>query len=188
MRFAKPALASAAALVAGVAFVLAQNPAPPSPTAMPPLKSNWGDLYLTTNIGSFKLVDGEGRVEINFTGTAMISQLKGTATPSAGLRKEYDDRGRQVWHGTGRLVVDGSFRGIQWFGTKMSARWVGAGLARISGEFDKNLETGYYWYGGRVGEKRPWNSSGMTIVNPEARAGGQGTPTERPKTGKPGGG
>lgn len=184
MRFAKPLLfvLPGVAAVASLSLGQGQKPAPASapPIAMKP---GWGDMHLATKIGSFKLVDGEGRVEINFTGSVLVSKLKGRVTPSAGIRKEYDANDRQVYHGTGKLTVEGSFRGIQWFGTNMSTRWIGAGLARIVGEFDKNLETGFYWYGSGVDKKMPWSSSGMTILNPEARPGGTGTPVPRSRSG-----
>lgn len=162
---------------------MAPPPRSPSPGSGP----KNGDLYMQTKIGSFKLIDGTGKVELKFSGTILVSQLKGKATPSAGLRKEYDDKGRQVYHGQGTLTIEGQFRGIQWFGTNMSGHWYGNGVARMIGEFDNNLETGYYWWGNNPKERMPMSSYGMTVVNPPMKMGGTGTPMERPKSGGSGG-
>lgn len=144
---------------------------------------SYGELNMTTKIGSFKLLDGVGRVEVSFSGTMLVSQLKGQISTSGNLKKEYDARERQVYHGTGRVVIDGEFRGIQWFGTNMNGVWRGRGVARITGEFDQNLETGYYWYGKDPSRKVPWSMYGTTVLNPEQSAGGSGVPVERPRSG-----
>lgn len=166
-------------------LVLAQGGAPAKPAATnKPIDPTYGELHLQTNIGSFKLIDGVGRVEISFTGSMLVSRLKGKVTPSAGIRKEYDSKDKQVYHGSGSIVIDGEFRGIQWFGTNMKGIWRGRGVARITGEFDQNLETGYYWYAKDPSRRIPWSMYGMTIMNPEQMVGGTGVPVER----KPGGG
>ena len=40
-------------------------------------------------------------------------------------------------------------------------------MRRLAGEFDKNLNTGEYWYGENTANKRPWYTSGITVVVPE---------------------
>jgi len=174
------ALLAGAIGISGLVWAQGGTPA----TASKALDPSMGELNLTTKIGSFKLLDGIGRVEISFTGTMLIHRLKGTAVPAGNLKREYADRDREVYHGTGSIVIDGEFRGIQWFGTNMKGVWRGRGVARIAGEFDQNLETGYYWYGKDPNRKIPWSMYGLTIMNPEQTTGGTGTPVER----KPGGG
>ncbi|HRK22271.1 MAG TPA: hypothetical protein PLX06_10695 [Fimbriimonadaceae bacterium] len=177
---------AAAALIALSAVVLAQTGGQPKAGGLVPtqIDPSIGTMHLTTKIGSFKLLDGTGRVEVSFTGTMLISQLKGTIVPTGNLKKEYEARDRVVYHGTGKVVIEGDFRGIQWFGTNMTGVWTGRGVARITGEFDQNLETGYYWYGKDPNRKIPWSMYSLTIMNPEQTAGGTGVPVER----KPGGG
>lgn len=178
--------ALAATAVALGAFLFAQGNSPVTRQTIPN-DPNVGEIYLTTRIGSFKLLDGTGRVEVNFTGTVLVSGLEGTVATSGNLVKEYASKTKQVWHGTGKIVVDGKFRGIQWFGTNLSGKWRGVGTARIFGEFDTNLETGYYWYANDPSRKFPWSMHGSTVYLPELKSGGSGTPVERKPSGKPGG-
>lgn len=181
-----PKLLLAAGSLALCAFLLAQGGKPATKAAVPPDPSI-GEINLATQIGSFKLLDGMGRVEMNFTGTMLVSNLKGTVATSGNLKKEYSSKTKEVWHGTGKIVIDGEFRGIQWFGTALTGKWKGRGTARIYGEFDKNLETGYYWYSSDPSRKLPWTMYGMTVYLPEFQTGGSGQPIERKPSGKPGG-
>jgi hypothetical protein len=177
------ALAAGATAVAGLVF--AQGGAPTQPGLPDP---SYGVFNFSTKIGSFKLLDGVGKVEVSFTGTILISQLKGTVVPAGSIKKEYSSKDKEVWHGTGKLVIDGSFRGIQFFGTNMTGKWVGRGRARIYGEFDRNLETGYYYYGTDVSRKVAWSMYGMELSVPQFQQGGTGVPVERkPGGGRPGG-
>ena len=169
------------------AFLVAQG-GPTTQRVPVPNDPSIAEVYLTTKIGSFKLLDGVGRVEMNFTGTMLVSQLKGTVTTSGNLKKEYSSKSKEAWHGTGKIIVDGEFRAIQWFGTSLSGKWRGRGTARIYGEFDTNLETGYYWYSSDPSRKIPWSMYGMTLYLPEMQSGGTGQPVERKPSGKPGGG
>lgn len=172
-------LAGVVALLGVASYVVAQSGTQASTKGTIPADPSYGDLHLSTRIGSFKMIDGVGTVEMSFTGTVLLSQVKGGVTPSGNLRKEYDEKGKQTYHGTGKIVVKGPFRAIQWFGTDMQARWVGRGVARIQGEFDQNLETGYYWYGNKPNEKVPWSMYGMTLLNPKQQVAGSATPVER---------
>jgi len=178
---------SAGVALALCAFLLAQGDKPTTRTAIPN-DPNIGEINLTTRIGSFKLLDGVGRVEVSFTGTMLVSQLKGTITTSGNLKEEYTSKTKEAWHGTGKIIVDGEFRAIQWFGTNLSGKWRGRGTARIYGEFDTNLETGYYWYSNDPSRKIPWSMYGMTVYLPEMQTGGSGQPVERKPSGKTGGG
>lgn len=125
-------------------------------------------LYLRANVGSFKMVDGQGTATISFSGTLLIVGLNGTATPSGGLKLEYDDRNRKAYFGTGSIVIKGRFRGVQWFGRNLNAKWTGLGLVRLMGEFDDQLKVGEFWYEGD--EKRDsWLTGGRTIYLPDKR-------------------
>ena len=181
-----PRLLFVASALALCAFLLAQG-GKPTTKATVPADPNIDEINLTTHIGSFKLLDGVGRVEMNFTGTMLVSQLKGTVSASGNLKKEYSSKTKEAWHGTGKIIVDGQFRAVQWFGTNLSGKWRGRGTARIYGEFDTNLETGYYWYSSDPSRKIPWSMYGMTIYLPEMQTGGTGQPVERKPGGKPGG-
>ncbi len=178
----------AAVAVAVVGF--SQGAAPPSQRSKVtlPLDLNdpkYGTLHLTTRLGSFALRDGIGRVEISFTGTVLVSQLDGKIRETSGqIRKEFDAHDRQAYFGTGRIVLEGAFRKVQWFGKSMAASWRGAGIAQIYGEFDKDLQTGYYWFDSNP-EKMDWGTYGLSVELPERRVVGTGKPVPRP--GKPGG-
>ena len=139
-------------------------------------KTEFGTLHLKCGLGSFKTRPKnpigfvEGRMEITFSGSILVNGLKGTVEVGPGLTKEFDDIGRQIYHGTGRLVVDGQWRGLQWFGSDMEAVWFGSGIASLIGEFDKNLYTGEYWFDDPT-SKGNWNTHMTTVVLPEMRFG-----------------
>ena len=175
--FSTVALASMASVLVVASRGFAQGQTP----AAPPSKPTYGTFNFTTQIGAFKLIDGEGTVDVNFTGTLLVSQLKGTVTPAGNLKKEYESKDKQTWHGTGKVTIKGKFRAIQWFGTKMTGKWVGNGRARIYGEFDEKLDTGWYWYNDPT-KKVAWSMYGIELSVPEFQQGGGGVPVER-KTG-----
>lgn len=133
---------------------------------------NYGTLHLQSNLGSFKMLNGKGRVTINFTGTLLLSGIEGGAPVLSGnLKKEYEnpERKRTVLTGTGSVTVQGSWRGIQWFGRNMTAVFYGSGVTRLDGEFDRNLETGWYWYDDPA-DRTPWPSEAtMDVLNPAPR-------------------
>ena len=173
-------------LVVASASVVAQTK---SSVATPPPTSDdkIGTMHFQANVGSFKLIDGKGHAEVSFTGTILVSKYKGKPIVVTGnVRQEYKDKDREIWFGTGKFIVDGQWHGIQWFGKDMVGVWTGAGLIRIAGEFDKNLDTGTYWYGDST-EKKPWYANGtMTVENPEKHFGATGTPKKIEKPGKGG--
>lgn len=131
----------------------------------------FGTLNFESTLGSFRFVDsagksGEGKVTVEFTGTFLISKLEGKLSVSGNLKKEYDSAGRQVFFGTGKIVVDGKFRALQWFGRNMKGSWNGAGIAMFYGEFDRNLKTGEFWYNDPK-EREVWGTGGRSAILPE---------------------
>lgn len=155
------------------------QPATPAQRAGVESKKDYATLHLRTKLGSFRMIDGEGRVEVQFTGTLLVSNLKGKIDISGKVRKEYDAKGRQAWFGTGKAIVTGSFRAIQWFGRDMQAVWYGKGICRLVGEFDKDLNTGELWFDD-PNDRMAWSASTtMTIVVPRPNAMPNVQPRER---------
>jgi hypothetical protein len=166
------ALGLAAAMAA---FVFAQvgKYTPPDYSKMK-VSNERDDLWFKTNVGSFKIMPRgdvlpSGELTMTFVGSVLISELKGTVTPVGNVRREYQnkERGKEVWFGTGKLTVKGSFRAIQWFGRNLDAKFSGNGYMRLYGEFDKNLETGTYWFDPK--EKKFWSNYGSNVGIPEVR-------------------
>jgi hypothetical protein len=132
-----------------------------------------GTVLFQTNVGSFKILPrgktpAQGTLNISFTGTLLISGMRagGTVTPTGNLRREYNNTSKlkQVWFGTGNLVIRGTFAAIQWFGRDMKAQFDGFATMRLFGEFDKNLNTGFWWYPGDK-TKNYWFANGATPVD-----------------------
>jgi hypothetical protein len=157
------------------------------------------DVWLTTKVGSFKIlprgdVNPSGTLTMSFVGSVLISELKGTVVPEGNVRKEYDNiaKGKQVWFGTGKLTIDGSFGAVQWFGRDLNAKFSGNGYMRLYGEFDKNLQTGYYWFDPT--SKKYWGNYGTSFGVPEVVFGAQSSDTVKTRSefdknkGKTGGG
>ena len=138
-------------------------------------------LYFSTTVGSFKLLPPgpektAGTLDVEFEGTLMVNGLKGQITPGAGVRLEYDrpKHERKVYFGKGHIRISGDFRSIQFFGRNLKGSFKGVAVARLYGEFDKNMETGYYWFGSNP-QKQDWGSYGHTVVVPMYKA-----PTQQP--------
>jgi hypothetical protein len=135
--------------------------------------SDHGTMLFRSNVGSFKMAGSddrpaEGRVEFTFTGTVLvIGEPK--VEVSGNVRSEYRNQEykRQVYNGTGKIVIEGKFDAIQFFGRNVSGSWKGWGLVRFFGEFDKNLNTGDYWYPEKPNDKFPWGNYGSTAHNPK---------------------
>lgn len=173
----------AMALAAAAAIGSAQaQPATPAQRAGVPADPSFGTMHFRSNVGSFKMIDGQGRVTIDFQGTMLISRHEGPApTIEGNLRVEYDnrDRGKRVLFGTGRVTLVGKWRAVQVFGRGLGAVWFGRGVVRLSGEFDRNLETGWYWYDDPA-DRNPWPSQGTAdFYLPPLRPGGNVTPRAR---------
>jgi hypothetical protein len=171
------ALTVAVALLA-TGLAVAQ-PATPAQRAGVPDDRSFGTFHFRTKLGSFRLIDGKGRVEFTFTGSVLLNKVKGRATVTGNVRKEYDKYERQIWTGTGRVIVTGEWRAIQWFGRDMQGVWFGSGIARLQGEFDRDLNTGEYWFEDPT-IKLPWiNSNTMDVTVPTRRPGVN--PNARPR-------
>lgn len=130
-------------ILAALAF---GQPATPAQREGVVAKPIYKTMHLATRVGTCKIIDSEGRLEINFTGSLLISQLKGKHVMTGKFSKEYDDRGRVLYYGTGKAVITGEWRAVQFFGRDFSAVWFGRGVARVGGEYDKDLKTGETWY------------------------------------------
>ncbi len=137
-------------------------------------KKEHARAFFNTNIGSFKLIATdqdpvEGTLDVVFRGTILISNLEpgSTVVVSGNVRKEIDDKKykRQVYFGNGRITISGRLRSVQFFGQGLRAGFDGFGFGRLYGEFDRNLETGYYWLDGDE-DKTPWGTGGMPMAVP----------------------
>lgn len=135
------------------AALSAAQPATVAQRAGVPANPGYATMHLETSVGSTRSVDSEGRYEISFRGTVLISQLTGFTAGSKGsvqvfgdVKKQYDANNRQVYFGRGRIVITGKWRSIHWFGGDMKTVWFGKGRVQVTGEYDKNLKTGALWY------------------------------------------
>lgn len=177
-----------AALVGTMLAASAQEPAGKTKAnrTIDPNDPKYGTIHLRTNLGSFKMLPkaeiAEGRVELDFTGTVLLSNFEGTIEKSGNIRLEYRGHGREVYFGQGKMVLTGRFRGIQWFGKNMTCTWRGDGIVRLFGEFDKNLFTGEYWYDDPT-QKAQWGTYGVEAEVPQKRVFGTGTPIPRQRGG-----
>lgn len=125
-------------------------------------------LHFRTSLGSFKLIDGQGRAELSFTGTILVVNLEGKLTTKGELTQQYDERGRKAFFGRGTIIVTGKWRGIQCFGREIRGTWFGQGIAHVSGDFDRNLETGWFWYDDPT-KREAFPSQGIrTVFLPDA--------------------
>lgn len=111
-----------------------------------------GTLHFSTKLGSFKILSVEnepvtGHLEMTFKGGLLVSGLDHEPKPSGNVRLEYTyaPLKKYAYFGQGKIVLDGPFRSLQWFGSDMDATFVGRAKVRLAGEFDKNLDTGTFW-------------------------------------------
>jgi hypothetical protein len=162
-----------ATIVAVVALAQQGSYVPPDYTKMK-VSSERDDVWFETNVGSFKILPRgdvlpSGDLTMSFSGSVLVSELNGTITPEGAVRREYHNKakGKEVWFGTGKLTIKGSFRAVQWFGRNLKAKFNGNGYMRLYGEFDKNLNTGNYWFDPK--EKRYWGNYGTGFGVPEAK-------------------
>ena len=137
-------------------------------------------MHFKTNIGSFRMKKGSGRVELKFNGSVLVSTTEAKVTVAGNVRKEYDAHSRICYSGEGTLVVEGKFRAIQWFGRKLEGIWKGSGEIHFFGDFDSKGDTGEYWYGDS-GQHLPWGLSGFHTL-PEDKPV-MPKPVERGKSG-----
>jgi len=136
-------------------------------------RADYSTIHMESNLGSFKILNGQGRCEFSFTGSVLVSGLSpdGHVETSPGVTVEFSGLNRTVYHGTGHMVVSGTWRALQWFGTDMSGVWYGQGVMRIIGEFDRDLNTGTYWYSDPT-DTGNWPTNMMELTLPERRLGG----------------
>lgn len=168
---------SGLAVAAGVGLSVAQQNQPQFGQA--PAGKNYGRMHFETKLGSFRVINGEGDLRISFKGTVLVSQHEGGALKVTGnVRKEYDDRGRKVFFGDGRIEVTGKWRAIQWFGRDMAADWFGAGMVQLKGEFDKDLNTGTFWVDDPK-QIQYWQTSLITVLLPNPAGQSTEEPIER---------
>jgi hypothetical protein len=147
-------------------LAIGQKPATPAPAPQPAIPASAkammpppmpGDTFhIHTKVGTFKMLRKSpesppaGRLEISFAGTVLVYGLEpGSFIQVTGnVRKEYDrpEHQRQVYFGRGKILLVGKFQTCQWFGQDLDFTFTGSAVVRMVGEFDKNLETGYFWY------------------------------------------
>lgn len=175
------ALALAAVVVAQTAKKPATPPAAPAPAVNPADKT----LHFQSSVGSFKILPPSedpvtGTLTFNFTGTVLISDLQGTATPTGNVRKEYDnaEHHKTLYFGTGKMTVAGKFRSVQFFGRDVDGEFTGVGIMRLYGEFDRNLKTGYFWFDPK--DKKPWGNGGMQVPIPQVHYNQPGNGGQEP--------
>jgi len=159
----------------------------------PKLGGSTATLNFQTNLGSFRSANGAGKIQFSFSGTVLIHNwdldVKNKdiekapktykVTLQGNIRKEYEKHGRAVYFGKGTITIEGVWRAIQWFGKNMKGQWTGAGSISIVGEFDKQGDTGLYWYD--PAKKNYWPTSLIELTLPERVFDQQAEPTERKK-------
>ena len=164
------------ALCAVVALCLCQASIAQSDkkSAAPSEKPAYGVMHLKTGIGSFKMLEynddkpPEGKLEMTFTGTVLVDTSEAVKHPRGlttkittvgDVRNEMNFHGRKVYFGKGKIIVEGGWHALQWFGQDMEATFNGSAVFRLNGEFDKNLETGSYWFDGDP-KRMDWGTGG----------------------------
>jgi hypothetical protein len=153
-----------------------ENPGPP-PTAraIGPNVINFG-----ANVGSFKVLPfndeapTRGTLSFSFNGSVLVSGLKGSLTTTGTVREEYknDKYEKRLFFGKGSMTLTGSVRSVQFFGRDVKGTLRGNGLITFYGEFDKNLDTGYWEYPG--GDRGVWGTGGMQKSVPQIVYGAAG--------------
>jgi hypothetical protein len=134
----------------------AQPAIPASAMALVPQPVLGDTFHMQTKVGSFKMLEKgptsppAGRLEFSFAGTVLLNGLApGSFIHITGnVQKEYDhpEHERQVYFGRGKILIIGKFKTCQWFGQDLDFSFTGSAVVRMVGEFDKNLETGYFWF------------------------------------------
>jgi len=149
------------------------------------------DVFLSCKVGSFRIqgsdkLPSQGHLEVSYTGTFLLVGLQGKLQVSGNLRKEFEDpkTQRQVYFGTGKVVIDGIFKTAEWFGRDMNAEFKGIGILSLYGEFDKDLNTGFYWYAADTKRRIGWGVGGGGQITVPAHEGMfKPTPTVRKEGG-----
>jgi len=163
-----------AGLVALSAFVIADETLPTAqePTEIPKPKIGSDTLTFESSVGSFKLLGSDetpatGTLSFNFNGTVLVTGDEAKVTTEGNVRQEYEKKefAKKLYFGQGKMTVTGKVRSIQFFGSDVKGSFKGIGIMRMYGEFDKNLETGYFQFAG--GERTPWGTNGLQVAVPQ---------------------
>jgi len=138
-----------------------------------------------SKLGAMRFFNADGDVKLNFRGTVLIRDYKGDLTVSGDLKKEYEGQGRIVYFGKGTLEFKGHWTSMQWFGQDLVGSWYGRGGFRLYGDYDKNLDTGWWWVNGNTARKLPWPTQSTTYILPYIKRvrGNQHPLTVKPKGG-----
>ncbi len=104
-------------------------------------------LHILAQYSGCRIVNGEGQLNIELTGTLLVSGLKGTIYPTSSIQLEYNSYDRKVYYGSGKITLKGKFRALQWQGQRLKMDWSGKGKAYAIGEYDPKGKHGVYWYG-----------------------------------------
>jgi hypothetical protein len=178
MKALKVAL-SALGLVAAATIAMAQKPAPVTPVN--------SVLHYESKLGAFKFFNGDGTVTFKFKGTVLIRNFSGKGpTVTGNVKQEYpqprqEGHGRIGFFGDGTFTFSGHFESLQWFGQELSGTWDGRGGYRIYGDYDKNLETGWFWEGNDVSKKQAWPTQSPTYTLPGYKPQAPQLPTLKKK-------
>jgi hypothetical protein len=154
---------------------------------------NFGPFNMQSNLGSFRLSDGTGRLRFSFTGTVLVSNLRDLKLPNGqtlparldvegNVRTEHNRGDRRIFTGTGTITVQGQWRKVQWFGRNMTGAFYGNGIMFFVGDFDENLQTGTYWFDNPE-RRRFFFQGGATIMVPEQKFEPQRQPEPRRRGG-----
>jgi hypothetical protein len=153
---------------------------PASAMAMMPAPEASDLVFIKSGVGSFKVVPKgpgappAGRLEFSFSGTVLITGLEpGSFLQTSGnVRREYQNEkfAKQVYFGRGKILIVGKFRNCEWFGRDLDLKFKGSAIFRMISEFDKNLNTGEFWY---EGDRKhvPLQTSLIPIYVPKAKGG-----------------
>ncbi len=146
--------------------------------------NEYATVYWQAQLGSFKVIDGEGRLRFSFEGSVMVNAANAQVEVTGNVRKELEKRQRVVYRGKGTITISGKWRGVQFFGRNIDAMMYGRGVIQLTGEFFRDpktgeLVTGTYWYDDPK-NKQFWFANGLTTVYlPPLQTPNQVVPQER---------
>ena len=129
-------------------------------------------LNFETSVGSFKLLGSDetpatGNLSFNFNGTVLVTGEDAKVAVEGDVRQEYENKefAKKIYFGKGKLTVTGKVRSVQFFGSDLKGSFKGVGIMRMYGEFDQDLNTGFYQFAG--GDKIPWGTGGVQTPVPQ---------------------
>ncbi len=134
-----------------------------------------GHLDFESHLGAFKIFNANGSIHFSFKGTVLLRGYKGDLKYSSGIKQEYppagqDGHGRISLFGSGTLSFKGHWDAMQWLGKDLVGHWDGTGGYRLYGDYDRNLETGYFWMDGDQAHRIPWPTQSTTFILPQPHA------------------